>query len=133
MEIKRGDSVEIIKTIDENDVLEFAKLSNDYNPIHFEDVAAQKQGYEKKIVHGMLIGSLFSGLIGTELPGDGSIYVSQELIFCRPIYVGEAIKLVITVVGIEESLKYTLSTQCFNSKGKIVVDGQAVVLLRKRG
>ena len=133
MSIKLGDSVQIITKIDEQAVLEFAKCSNDYNPIHFEDIAAQKQGYERKIVHGMLIGSLFSRLIGTELPGDGSIYVSQKLQFCRPIYVGDEVKVLVKVIRIDDSIRYKLRTQCFNSSDKLVVDGEAVVLLKREG
>lgn len=132
MTIKCGDRIELEKTITAENELEYAKFSDDYNPIHFEEEAAKKQGYDRCIAHGMMIGSFFSRIIGTELPGDGSVYVSQNIDFKRPIYIGDKVKLIVTVTDIDvENSRYTLLTQCFNSEGKIVVDGKAVVLYRE--
>lgn len=131
MQIKCGDYVENEKVIDEEDILNFAKFSNDYNPIHFEEQAAQKQGYRHRIVHGMLIGSLFSKIIGTQLPGDGSVYISQVLNFKRPVFVGEKVKIRVEVVGIKDKNVFLLKTSCFNEKGKVAVAGEAEVLLKE--
>lgn len=132
MAIKRGDHIEVNKTITAESALEFARFSEDYNPIHFEDEAARCQGYDRSIAHGLMIGSFFSSIIGTELPGDGSIYVSQNLEFKRPIYIGDSVKLIVKVTDIdEEESIYTLQTRCINSNNKIAVDGEAKVLYRE--
>ena len=79
----------------------------------------------------MLIGSLFSKIIGTQLPGDGSVYISQELEFKRPVFVGEKVKIRVEVIEIKNNNIFVLKTQCLNNKGKVAVAGKAEVLLKE--
>lgn len=109
---------------------EFAKISQDYNPIHLNGDAAAQTRFGRKIVHGMLIGSYFSGIIGNEFPGAGSVYISQEIIFKSPVYYDTDIEIKIEVTEINLIKKHvTLKTQCYNQDGKLLVDGNAKILL----
>lgn len=127
---KIGDSAELTRRITTEDVMGFAKLTKDYNPIHFENSAAKEQGFENKIVHGMLVGSLFSQIIGTELPGDGTVYLSQTLEFIAPVKHNDVIRVVVKIKNILPNKKYLLDTVCYNQNGVIVVKGEAKVKLQ---
>lgn len=108
----------------------FADISYDYNPIHLDDDFANKSRFGEKIVHGMLIGSYFSGIIGNEFPGRGSIYINQELIFKRPVHYDTLITLKIEIIDINvEKHHVMLSTQC-RDNDNLLVDGKAKVLFQ---
>ena len=100
-ELKKGDSFELCKSFTEEDIKRFAELSLDTNPIHIDVEYAKKTIYKKPIVHGFLSSSLISAIIGTKLPGPGSIYLNQDLNFKRPIYIGEQIRAVVTIIDIK--------------------------------
>lgn len=108
---------------------EFAKISQDYNPIHLDEEAASKSRFGRKIVHGMLVGSYFSGIIGNIFPGAGSVYISQEILFRRPLYYNSEIMIRIEITGIDRERKHVLlKTQCYDRNQKIAVDGNAKIL-----
>ena len=112
--------------IDEDKVKKFSELVDDYNPIHLDSEYAKGTKFGKPIVHGMLISSLFSSIIATKYPGPGSIYISQNLQFKNPCFVGE--EIIVSIELIEEiSNKYKLKTQIKNTKGDILVDGEALI------
>ncbi len=131
MKISIGDRIEEYRKITDDDVIRFAKLTLDYNPIHFDEDIARGEGFPNRIVHGMLVGSLFSKIIGTELPGDGSIYVSQHLDFVLPVMHNETLKLVVCVKQYLGKKRFLLETTCYNEQSKVVVKGEAVVLVKK--
>lgn len=108
---------------------EFAQISQDYNPIHLEEEAASKSRFGRKIVHGMLIGSYFSGIIGNDFPGIGSIYISQKIFFRHPVYYNTNIKIRVEVVDIDrEKKRVLLKTQCVDINNALLVDGEAKIL-----
>lgn len=108
----------------------YAKISQDYNPIHLDSETAQRTRFKKKIVHGMLIGSYISGVIGNEFPGAGSVYISQEIIFKRPVYYNTKIIIRVEVAGIDSEKGHVLlKTQCYDMDNKTLVDGNAKILL----
>lgn len=118
-----------------NEILgkEFADVSLDYNPIHLDAEYASSTNFGEKIAHGMLIGSYISGVIGTELPGVGTIYAKQELSFKKPVYYNQEILIAITVQQIQiEKNRVELRTQCFDAQDNLLVDGIALVLPRKK-
>ena len=84
-DFKVGDSDSITKRFSPEDVARFAEVSADANPIHLDDAAAAESVFGQRVVHGMLVGSLFSALIGMQLPGKGSIYLGQNLSFKAPV------------------------------------------------
>lgn len=127
-DLKVGDNVSISKIFTDEDVLDFSNLSLDKNPIHLDQSFAEKSVFGRKIVHGMLVASLFSGLLGMKLPGKGSIYLGQSLSFTAPIYIGDEVTATVEVIKIRPDKPIvTLRTFCVNSEGLVVVEGEAVV------
>ena len=104
-EIKIGDSAEVLKIISYDMVRAFAKISGDFNPIHLNENYASKSRYKKRIIHGLIATSLFSGLFGTKLPGEGCVYMSQNIVFKRPIYIGDSVTARVEVVAIDKKKK----------------------------
>ncbi|ABV87076.1 MaoC family dehydratase [Shewanella pealeana] len=128
MTLKVGQSSMIEKCLDQQSVVQFASLAEDYNPVHLDANFAASTPFERPIVHGMLASSLLSGLLASELPGSGTIYLGQTLKFVCPIFVGETITAKVEVKHIREDKPIaTLTTQVFNQDGKLAVDGEATV------
>ena len=128
MKYKIGDKIEKEYVISYDEGERFADISGDYNPIHIDEHVANKTRFKKRIVHGMLIGSYFSAIIGNEFPGKGSIYMNQNLIFKAPVFYDETIRIVVEIIDIiEEKKRLTLSTKCYGSGDKILVDGSAMI------
>ena len=123
-----GQSASLKKVYSSNEVNAFAELSMDKNPIHLDEAYAEQTMFGKRIVHGFLVGSLISAVFGTVLPGEGAIYLHQEMNFRKPVFHGEEITATVTVTNIkkEKSILY-FDTKCENGRGEIVVDGNAVL------
>lgn len=123
-----GQSASLKKVFSSDDVKAFAELSLDRNPIHLDEAYAEQSLFGKRIVHGFFVGSLISAVFGTVLPGEGAIYLHQEMNFRKPVYHGEEITATVTVTNIkkEKSILY-FDTKCENERGEIVIDGNAVL------
>ncbi len=123
-----GQKASLEKVFTDEDVRKFARISLDTNPVHLNDEYAANTIFKGRIVHGFLSGSLISAIIGTILPGEGTIYLNQTMNFRKPVRIGEKIKAIVEVVGIkEEKGILSLNTYCENERGEIVIDGSAVV------
>ncbi len=132
MEYHISQSAYLIKTISENDLQQFAQITGDNNPVHLDETYAQKTRFGKRIAHGMLGASLISAVIGTQLPGEGTIYLSQSLQFKAPMYIGDTITAQVTITNIREDKPLiTLETVCTNQHGTAVILGEALVLHEK--
>lgn len=115
-----------------NDVKAFSELSLDNNPVHLDEEYAKNSIFGDRIVYGYLTASLFSGIIGSILPGPGAIYLSQNLNFRKPIYHNELVTATCTITHIREDKPIiTLETICKNEKGEVAIDGTAVIKLLK--
>ena len=126
--IKTGDQASLSKTYTEEDVRDFSELSLDKNPLHLDPDYAAVSIFGKQIVHGMLVASLFSAILGNMLPGEGSIYLGQTLNFRAPIYLGDRITATVEVLKIRPDKPIvTLMTTAVNEEGTVVIDGEAVV------
>jgi len=127
-EIKVGDMSTLKRAFTEEDVRQYATLSNDKNPVHLDaDYAANTQ-FKKRIVHGMLVGSLFSALLGQHLPGEGSIYMSQNIQFKAPVYLDMEVTASVEITAIHPKRPIiTLKTMCVDNNGKTLVRGEAVM------
>ena len=123
-----GQSASLKKTFDSDEVALFAALSLDKNPIHLDKDYAEKSIFGRRIVHGFLVGSLISAVFGTILPGEGAIYLHQEMNFRKPVYHGDEITATVEVTDIrkDKSILY-FSTICKNGRGEVVIDGKAVL------
>ncbi len=128
---KIGDRAEFEKMVTAEDIESFARVTGDTNPLHRDAAYAAKTRFKEPIAHGMLSAGYISAVLGTKLaPSCCAVYVSQSLRFLRPAKVGDTIKAVAEVKGIEpEKRLYTIETDCFNQHGEPVVKGEAVVLL----
>jgi len=123
-----GDTASFSKTVTEADIVLFAGLTGDMNPVHIDEVAARKSIFKGRVAHGMLSASLISTVLGTKLPGPGTIYLSQSLNFRRPVRVGDTITASVTVTAVDEELPTcTLNTTVVNQDGKVIVEGEARV------
>jgi len=120
------------KTITHELVKQFADISGDTNPLHLNETFAAQTRFKKRIVHGMLTTSLWSTLVGTRLPGPGSAYISQELNFIKPVYIGDTVTAEITVTTIDHTKQRVyLDGKCFVD-GTLVAAGQGVVWVPRR-
>ena len=127
-----GEKASFTKQITESDVLRFAELTGDKNPIHLDQEYAHQTRFKQRIVHGMLTASLISVAISTHLPGPGNIYVSQSLEFKAPVKLGNIIQAEVEVIEkIFEKNRIRLRMVCRNQDRTAAIDGEAVVLPRR--
>ncbi len=128
-----GQSVSMVRTVTEADVVAFAAVSGDDNPVHLDEAFAAGTPFKTRIAHGMLSASFISALLGTRLPGPGAIYLSQTLQFKRPVRLGATVEARVEITALEEAKgRVTLSCVC-SVEGKPVLEGEAVVMAPKRG
>lgn len=115
------------------DVVKFSKVSGDDNPIHLDEEYAKSTIFKKPIVHGFLAGSIFSKIIGTRFPGEGTIYLSQDMKFKRPVHVGQEYSARVEVLELDqEKHRAILSTIVSDSEGNEVILGSALVQNKTR-
>ncbi|MDP2619532.1 MAG: MaoC family dehydratase [Hyphomicrobiales bacterium] len=120
------------KTVTAKDIDMFAAVSGDTNPFHLDEAFAASTAFGGRIAHGLLVASYFSTILGTKLPGPGSVYVSQTLKFRAPVYIGDtAVARVRVKSKNDEKFRVTLECEC-TVKGEPVLDGEAVVRIPSR-
>src|ERR1700753_1762570 len=120
------------KTVASSDVVGFAQLTGDRNPIHLSEHFAAKTSFRTRIAHGLYTASLISAVLGTQLPGPGAIYISQTLNFRRPVRIGDEVVAEVSVAAIDERrARVTFATKC-TVNGKAVVEGEAVVMAPRK-
>jgi 3-hydroxybutyryl-CoA dehydratase len=129
-QLQIGDSAEFTKTVTEADVVTFAGVTGDFNPVHINKVWAENSRFHGRIAHGMLSAGMISAVIGMQLPGPGTIYLSQEIKFLAPVYLGDTITARVEVIEFnKEKNRARLRTTCQNQTGKLVVEGIALVMI----
>ncbi|MGF1611239.1 MAG: MaoC family dehydratase [Kiloniellales bacterium] len=120
------------KTVKSSDVVGFAEITGDRNPIHLSEHFAAKTPFKGRIAHGLYTASLISAVIGTRLPGPGAIYVSQTLKFLAPVKIDDTIDAIVEVVELnEEKQRAKLSCRC-KVGDTVVLQGEAVVKVPRR-
>lgn len=130
--LKIGDSALLSKTFSDEDVQAFAAVSGDKNPVHLDEIYAATTPFKKRIAHGMLTASLISAVLGTKLPGEGSIYLGQTINFKAPVYLDDTITATVTVTKLHERKPIvTLETVCTNQDGVVVLDGEATMMFAR--
>ncbi|MBV9576335.1 MAG: bifunctional enoyl-CoA hydratase/phosphate acetyltransferase [Gammaproteobacteria bacterium] len=128
-EIKVGDSASLVRTLTEKDIQVFAIMSGDINPAHVDEEYAQSDMFHKIIGHGMWSGALISTVLGTQLPGPGTIYVSQTIRFKKPVAIGDTLTVIVTAIEKKpEKKRVIFSCECHNQKEELVMEGQAEVV-----
>lgn len=131
-ELHVGMSAEKLVPVTEERIQLFADASDDYNPVHLDEAFASKTAYRGRIAHGLLSASFGSAVVGTVLPGAGSIYISQSLAFHYPVRIGDTVRIVITVIDVDsESARVQLNCEGF-VEDKLIMDGIATVRVPRR-
>lgn len=131
-DLELGQSASFAKTITEADILLFAGVSGDTNPVHIDAEAASRTVFKERIAHGMLSASLISTVLGTRLPGPGTIYLAQNLKFRAPVRIGATVTATVEVTGLDpERKRATLRTIC-TVHGRPVIEGDATVMVPSR-
>jgi len=126
--ISMGDTAEFVKTVSETDVYLYAGVTGDFNPAHMNEVYARKTFFKTRIAHGMLTAGFISSILGTRLPGPGTIYMEQSLKFLAPVHFGDTITAraeVVEVIAVKNRIR--MKTTCTNQDGTMVLDGEAWV------
>ena len=121
------------RVITEGDLVAFAEVSGDTNPVHLDEAYAATTPFRTRIAHGMLTASLISAVLGTRLPGPGAVYLSQSLRFRAPVKIGDRVRTTVRVTGIDaRRRRVTLACDCAVGD-TVVLDGEAVVMVPSRG
>ena len=129
--VKIGQKATFTKTVTEDDIVAFARVSGDNQPLHLDDAFAAKTRFKQRIAHGMLSAGFISAVLGTKLaPGSVAVYLSQQMRFRLPVHIGDTITAEAEVTAIDpEKRIVTIRTDCLNQRGEAVVKGEATVLL----
>jgi 3-hydroxybutyryl-CoA dehydratase len=124
-----GMSASYSQTITSADIHAFAEISGDKNPVHLSAEFASESRFGRRIAHGLMTASFFSALFGTKLPGNGCVYVSQNLKFLRPVYINDTVTALVTIKAInKETRRIFFDTFCIVN-GKKVISGDAEIYL----
>lgn len=127
-QISVGDKAFVEKTISESDVYLFAGITGDLNPAHVNEEAMRKTKFGGRIAHGMLSAGFISAVLGMQLPGPGSIYLSQSLNFMAPVRIGDTVRAEVEVMEKLEKGRIRLKTTCTIQDGTLVAEGEAMVI-----
>jgi len=127
-ELAVGDSAQFSKTVTETDVYLFAGITGDFNPAHVNEAYSRHTYFGTRIAHGLLSAGFISTVLGTQLPGPGSVYLRQELTFLGAVKIGDTITARVEVIEIDTvEVRVRLLTTCDNQEGQRVLTGEAVV------
>jgi len=125
MEIKVGQMAKTVRVFDKEIGLSYAKLTGDFNPVHFDENFAKDTIFKKTIVPGPLVITLVTTLFANELPGPGSVYLSHDVKYFQPVYYNDTITALVEVIEINSKKHIFLKTTCTNQNGVVVLDGVA--------
>jgi 3-hydroxybutyryl-CoA dehydratase len=127
MKFSIGDAATFSKTLSESDLYLYAGITGDLNPIHVDEEYAKTTRYKRRIAHGLLPSSFICPVLGTKLPGEGTIHISQELYFLEPVFIGDTLTVRIEFIEIINLRRWKMKSQIFNQNNVLVVDGFSVV------
>ena len=120
------------RTVAEDDIVKFAEVSGDHNPLHLDEAFAASTKFEGRVAHGMLTASFISALLGNEFPGPGSIYISQTLKFKAPVRIGDTVKVEVTLTDLRSSRNQATFRTIASVGERVVIDGEAIAHVPSR-
>lgn len=127
-----GQTASFAKTVTEADIVAFAGLSGDFNPVHINEEFAQTTPFKGRIAHGMLSAAFISTVFGTRLPGPGSIYVAQSLKFKAPVRIGDTVTAHVELIALVPERKFATFKTTASVAGKVVLEGEATLRVERR-
>lgn len=127
-DLEVGDSASVSHIVTERDLILFATVSGDINPLHLDEAFAAETQFKGRIAHGMLSGALISAAVACHMPGPGTVYLGQEMSFLRPVRLGDEIRVELEILEKLPKNRLKIATRVINQQGKKVVDGAATVL-----
>lgn len=132
-DLEVGLSAQAARVVTEADVVAFAAVSGDHNPVHMDEAYARSTPFRARIAHGALIASFVSALMASEVPGPGGIYISQTANFRRPVKIGDEVTTKVSIAALDPVKSYaTIAFECSVGE-RVVMDGEALVIVpRKR-
>jgi 3-hydroxybutyryl-CoA dehydratase len=132
-EIEIGETASITKMISETDIVNFAGIIGDFNPVHVNPEYAKTTMFGERIAHGMLTASFISTLVGCCIPGVNALYLSQEVKFVRPVKIGDTITATAEVIEkIDAKRRVIMTTTIVNQRGEVVVSGKATTMVMQK-
>jgi 3-hydroxybutyryl-CoA dehydratase len=131
-ELALGQSASRVFVVTDDAIRAFADVSTDHNPVHVDEAFAKASPFKGRIAHGMLLGAYISATLASDLPGRGSIYVSQTLNFKRAVRPGDEATVIVTIQDINEKSGHVTLSTLVKVRGKTMLDGTAVVIAPKR-
>lgn len=129
-----GQTASLERIFSESDIESFANLTLDTNPVHLNDDYAKNTLFKKKIAHGLLTGSLIGAVLGTKLPGNGAILLSQSFNFNEPVFAGDHVRAILEVTNIKEKSIgkiIEITSKCINQNNVVVLNGESTLLLKE--
>ena len=130
-DLKVGQEASISKTVSEADIVAFAQVSGDKNPVHLDAAYAATTMFKERIAHGMLSAAYISAVFGMQMPGPGAIYISQTLNFKAPVKIGDTVVTTVKIIELMDKRRAKFETVC-SVGGKPVLAGEAVLMVPAR-
>jgi 3-hydroxybutyryl-CoA dehydratase len=131
-DLQLGMEADVQKSVTEADIIGFAEISGDKNPVHLDAGYAAKTMFKERIAHGMLTASYISAVFGMKMPGPGAIYISQTLNFKAPVRIGDSVIARVKVVELFEQKRRARFECLCVVNGKVVLEGEAVLMVPTR-
>ncbi|WP_437884195.1 MaoC family dehydratase [Pseudomonas sp. LRF_L74] len=127
-----GQTASYVKHVEERDILLFAAISGDCNPLHLDAEFAAQTMFKERIAHGMFSGALISAAVACELPGPGTIYLGQTIRFALPVKLGDTLTVRLEILEKLPKFRVRIATRVFNQRDELVVDGEAEIIAPRK-